>query len=57
MSLDNKGIRDTGSTADFRILFEILKFKNSNNLENVGIFKKKLEYLENFEKFLKFGKI
>ena len=24
----NKGIRDAGSTADFRILFEILKFKN-----------------------------
>ena len=23
-----KGIRDGGSTADFRILFEILKFKN-----------------------------
>ena len=23
-----KGIRDAGSTADFRILFEILKFKN-----------------------------
>ena len=24
----NKGIRDAGSTADFRILFEILKFEN-----------------------------
>ena len=23
-----KGIRDAGSTADFRILFEVLKFKN-----------------------------
>ena len=26
-----KGIRDAGSTADFRILFEILKFKNLKN--------------------------
>ena len=25
---ENKGIRDAGSTADFKILFEILKFKN-----------------------------
>ena len=25
---NNKGIRDAGSTADFRILFEILKSKN-----------------------------
>ena len=26
-SNDNKGIRDAGSTADFRILFEILELK------------------------------
>ena len=31
-----KGIRDAGSTADFRIRFEILKFEN---LENFGTFK------------------
>ena len=38
-----KGIRDAGSTADFRILFEvfkikILKFENFEHLENFGIF-------------------
>ena len=43
MKINNKGIRDAGSTADFRILFEIWKLKNLENLE----------YLE---KKLKFGK-
>ena len=28
MTNEIKGIRDAGSTADFRICFEILKFKN-----------------------------
>ena len=41
----NKGIRDAGSTADFRILFEILKIW------------KILEHLENFRTFRKFGKV
>ena len=38
----NKGIRDAGSTADFRILFEILKIKiwKFENLENFGTFGK-----------------
>ena len=35
----NKGIRDAGSTADFRILFVILKFENFKKLENFGTFK------------------
>ena len=39
-----KGIRDAGSTADFRILFEVLKFENLEIFEN----------LENFGKFVKF---
>ena len=43
--ISNKGIRDAGSTADFRILFEILKFKN---LEI-----RKFESLEKFGRFLK----
>ena len=40
----NKGIRDAGSTADFRILFEILKlnffeiWKNFGPLETFGTF-------------------
>ena len=42
----NKGIRDAGSTADFRILFEILKFKIW-----------KFENFENFKTFGKFGKV
>ena len=59
MSLDNKGIRDTGSTADFRILFEILKSKNLK-IKIFGKFEifwnilNCLEHLENFEKFLNF---
>ena len=40
-----KGIRDAGSTADFRIRFEMLKFKN---LE--------IRKFENLEKFGTFGK-
>ena len=52
----NKCIRDAGSTADFRILLKILKFKN---LEIWKIWKfwkfwniwKILEHLENLEKF------
>ena len=44
-SLPIKGIRDAGSTADFRILFENLKLKklkiwNLKKLENFGSFKK-----------------
>ena len=46
----NKGIRDAGSTADFRILFEILKFKH---LKIWKIW----EHLENFRTFGKFGKV
>ena len=46
-----KGIRDAGSTADFRtlfrILFDILKFKN---LEIFWSILKILEHLETFEK-------
>ena len=36
----NKGIRDAGSTAEFKILFEILKFKNLEirKFENLKIF-------------------
>ena len=49
----NKGIRDAGSTADFRILFEVFKFKN---LEIWKIWKI-LEHLENFRTFGKVFKI
>ena len=42
-----KGIRDAGSTADFRILFEALKLKKNWKVEN-------LENLENFGTFGKF---
>jgi len=45
-----KGIRDAGSTADFRILFEILKLEN---LKNLKIF----EHSENFRTLGKFGKV
>ena len=38
LSETNKGIRDAGSTADFRILFEILKFENWENLGTFGKF-------------------
>ena len=48
----NKGIRDAGSTADLRILFEILKLKN---LEICKI-SKNLEHLKNFRTFGKFEK-
>ena len=41
-----KGIRDAGSTAEFRILFEILKFKN------LKIWK----ILEHLKKIRTFGK-
>ena len=49
----NKGIRDAGSTADFRILFEILKFKNLEILKFWKIWNiwKILEHLENLKKF------
>ena len=59
VSLTIKGIRDAGSTADFRILFEILKFKNLKTLKIWKILEHLifLEHLENFEKFLRFGKI
>ena len=52
-SWNNKGIRDAGSTADFRILFEILKFKN------LKIWKmwKILEHLKKFRTFGKFWKV
>ena len=53
LSETNKGIRDAGSTADFRILFEILKFKN---LEIWKIWKI-LEHLEKFRTFGKFEKV
>ena len=33
-----KCIRDAGSTADFRILFEILKLKKIGTFENFGTF-------------------
>ena len=48
-----KGIRDAGSTADFRILFEISKFENLKNLKIWKI----LKHLENFRTFEKFGKV
>ena len=44
-----KGIRDAGSTADFRILFEVLKF---GNLKILKIWK----ILEHSKKFRTFGK-
>ena len=61
-----KCIRDAGSTADFRILFEIQTFENLEILENFGTFGKfqniwkigkNLENLENIEKFGKFWNI
>ena len=64
--INNKGIRDARSTADFRILFEILKIKNLENLEKFLKFRKfriflensgNLEKIEIFWKFLKKFKI
>ena len=55
---ENKGIRDAGSTADFGILFEILKFKKLK-IRKFGKFWniwKILENLENLENFGKFWK-
>ena len=47
---NKQGIRDAGSTADFRILFEIKK------IGNLKIWKI-LEHLENFRAFVKVFKI
>ena len=58
--LFNKGIRDAGSTVDFRILFEILRFGNFDNLEKFGKFGKFWtiwKILDNFGRFGKFWKI
>ena len=55
----NKGIRGAGSTADFGILFETLKFEKLE-IRKFGKFGKFwniwkiLKYLENLKKFLKF---
>ena len=50
----NKGIRDAGSTADYRILFEILKFWDLEILKTLKIWKI-LEHLENLRTYGKFG--
>ena len=49
----NKGIRDAGSTADYRILFEIKKIGNLK----IWKIQKILEHFENFRTFGKFGKV
>ena len=55
---ENKGIRDAGSTADFSILFEILRFGNFENFENLENFRTfgKFKNIWKIWIFLKFGK-
>ena len=48
---DNKGIRDAGSTADFRILFEIFETLEISNFFETFKFFEILEFFVIFEIF------